>query len=429
MRDADDRRIDIIQGREILDSRGNPTVEAEVRLVGGAVGRAAAPAGASTGRHEAAERRDREASRYRGRGVRGAVDAIHDRIAAELVGEDAGDQDVIDALLVEMDGTPDRSNLGANAILAVSLANARAAAEAAGLPLYRWLGGALADTLPVPFLNVLNGGAHADNRLRVQEFMIAPLGFSSFSEALEAGVAIHHCLGDALRRRGLGTAVGDEGGFAAAVDDAETALDLLMEAIAAAGFRPGEQVGIALDVAASEFRQDDGGYRYEEDAPPKTAADMIGMYRKWAGAYPILSIEDGLGEDDWEGWAALREALGDALQLVGDDLFTTRLDRLERGLRERSANAVLVKPNQVGTLSETLAVARRAQSAGWATMLSHRSGDTDDTTIAHIAVAVGAGQIKAGAPCRGERVAKYNELLRIEEDLGSRARFASIPRG
>ncbi len=423
----DGRRIDRIRGREILDSRGNPTVEAEVRLVGGVIGRAAAPAGASTGRHEAVELRDGEAGRYRGRGVRQAIRNIHDRIDAELVGEDASDQDTIDALLLELDGTSDRSNLGANAILAVSLANAHAAAGAAGVPLYRWLGGVLANTLPIPFLNVLNGGAHADNGLRVQEFMIAPLGFSRFSEALAAGVAIHHCLGDSLRRRGLGTGVGDEGGFAPAVDAAETALDLLMEAIAAAGLRPGEQAGIALDVAASGFHRD-GAYHYEDQAPPRTAADMIGMYRKWAGQYPILSIEDGLDEDDWEGWIELRAALGEKLQIIGDDLFVTRLDRLERGIRERAANAVLVKPNQVGTLSETLAVMRRARSAGFAAMLSHRSGDTGDATIAHLAVATGAGQIKSGAPCRGERVAKYNELLRIEEDLGSRAQLPPAPR-
>jgi len=421
----DDRLIDQILGREILDSRGNPTVEAEVHLVGGAIGQAAAPAGASTGRHEAVERRDGDPSRYRGRGVREAVRAIEEQIAAELIGEDAEDQPTIDRLLVELDGTPDRSELGANAILAVSLANARAAADAVGMPLYRWLGGTLADALPIPFLNVLNGGAHADNQLRVQEFMIAPLGFSRFSEALEAAVSVHRALGDVLRERGLATAVGDEGGYAPALDGAEAALDLLMEAIAAAGFEAGRNIGIALDVAASEFCRD-GAYLYEPETS-RSAADMIRMYGEWAAKYPVISIEDGLGEDDWQGWAELREALGDRMQLVGDDLFVTGLERLERGIRERAANALLVKPNQVGTLSETLAVTRRAQEAGFGTMLSHRSGDTADTAIAHIAVATGAGQIKSGAPCRGERVEKYNELLRIEEDLGDRARLARLP--
>ncbi len=415
-----ERFIDDVLAREILDSRGNPTIEAEVRLVGGAVGRAAAPAGASTGRHEAVERRDRDPDRYRGRGVRSAVESVRDRIAAELVGEDAGDQDVIDALLVELDGTPDRSGLGANAILAVSLANARAAADAADVPLYRWLGGVVADALPIPFLNVLNGGAHADNGLEVQEFMVAPLGFSRFSDALEAGVRVHHALGDRLRDRGLGTGVGDEGGFAPRIDSAEAALDLLVEAVEAAGLRPGEDVGLALDVAASEFHRD-GAYRY--GGSERSASDMIDLYRDWVGRWPILSIEDGLDQDDWEGWTQLSAALGGEAQLVGDDLFVTQLDRLERGIQERAANAVLVKPNQVGTLSETLAVVRRAAAAGFGAMLSHRSGDTGDATIAHLAVATGAGQIKSGAPCRGERVAKYNELLRIEEDLGARARL------
>lgn len=425
--DASDTWIDRIAAREILDSRGNPTVEAEVWLVGGASGRAAAPSGASTGRHEAVERRDRDEDRYRGRGVLGAIGAIEEQIGPELAGEDAADQATMDRLMIELDGSEDRSRLGANAILAVSLASARAAAAAAGLPLYRSLGGAIADTLPVPYFNVLNGGAHADNALLVQEFMVAPLGFSRFSDALQAGVAVYRELRDVLAARGYSTAVGDEGGFAPALADAGEALELLTEAVESAGFTPGEQMGLALDVAATEFGDQDG-YRFPADGPARPAAAMIETYAAWLDRFPaLLSIEDGLAEDDWEGWAALTAALGDRVQLVGDDLFVTQEDRLRRGIAAGAANAILIKPNQVGTLTETVQVVRGALRAGFGAMLSHRSGETTDTAISHLAVATGAGQIKAGAPCRGERVAKYNELLRIEEELEDRGRLWPHP--
>ena len=417
MAEAPDTRIAWVDAREILDSRGHPTVEAEVHLECGARGRASAPAGASTGAHEAVERRDRDPDRYLGRGVLDAVDAVRDRISPELEDEDAANQSVVDRLLIDVDGTEDRSAIGANALLAVSLASARAAARAFGLPLYRFVGGMLADTLPTPFFNVLNGGAHADNGLRVQEFMVAPLGFGRFPEALRAGATVYHRLREVLRRRGHSTAVGDEGGFAPALPGAEAAIGLILEAVEHAGYVPGEQIGIALDVAASEFG-DAGGYHYETGGPAMTSDAMIGMYARWAERFPaLISIEDGLGEDDWQGWTALTRALGGRLQLVGDDLFVTHLDRLEQGIARGAANAVLIKPNQVGTLTETLAVTRRALGAGYRAMWSHRSGETADTAIAHLAVATGAGQIKAGAPCRGERVAKYNELLRIAEDL------------
>ena len=425
--DESDTWIDRIAAREILDSRGNPTVEAEVWLVGGARGRAAVPSGASTGRHEAVERRDEDPDRYRGRGVLGAITAIEEQIGPELAGEDAADQATVDRLMIELDGSEDRSRLGANAILAVSLASARAAAEAAGLPLYRALGGVIADTLPVPYFNVLNGGAHADNALLVQEFMVVPLGFSGFSDALRAGVGVYHELRDVLGKRGHSTAVGDEGGFAPALSDAGEALELLVEAIEGAGFAPGEQMGLALDVAANEF-SDKHGYHFHPDAPPSPAEAMIELYAGWLDRFPaLLSIEDGLAEDDWEGWTALTRILGDRVQLVGDDLFVTQESRLQRGIAEGAANAILIKPNQVGTLTETVQVVQGALRAGLGAMLSHRSGETPDTAISHLVVATGAGQIKAGAPCRGERVAKYNELLRIEEELGGRGRLWPHP--
>lgn len=419
--------IDHIAAREILDSRGNPTVEAEVWLEGGASGRAAVPSGASTGRHEAVERRDQDPDRFRGRGVLGAIAAIEEQIGPELAGEDAADQATVDRLMIELDGSEDRSRLGANAILAVSLASARAAAAAAGVPLYRSLGGAIADTLPIPYFNVLNGGAHANNALLVQEFMVAPLGFSCFSDALQAGVAVYHELRDVLAARGHSTAVGDEGGFAPALSDAGEALQLVLEAVEKAGFEPGGQMGLALDVAATEFFDDDG-YRFPADGPPLPASAMIETYAGWLDRFPaLLSIEDGLAEDDWEGWTALTSALGDRVQLVGDDLFVTQEDRLRRGIREGAANAILIKPNQVGTLTETVQVIQRALRAGFSAMLSHRSGETPDTAISHLVVATGAGQIKAGAPCRGERVAKYNELLRIEEELEASGRLWPHP--
>lgn len=425
--DESDTWIDRIAAREILDSRGNPTVEAEVWLVGGASGRAAVPSGASTGRHEAVERRDQDEERYRGRGVLGAVSAIEEQIGPELAGEDAADQATVDRLMIELDGSADRSRFGANAILAVSLASARAAATAAGLPLYRSLGGAIADTLPVPYFNVLNGGAHADNALLVQEFMVAPLGFDFFSDALQAGVAVYHELREVLGKRGHSTAVGDEGGFAPALADAGEALELLVEAVESAGFVPGEQMGLALDVAATEFA-DENGYRFAPDDAAQPASAMIETYAAWLDRFPaLLSIEDGLAEDDWEGWSELTATLGDRVQLVGDDLFVTQEDRLQRGIRERAANAILIKPNQVGTLTETVQVVQGALRAGLGAMLSHRSGETADTAISHLAVATGAGQIKAGAPCRGERVAKYNELLRIEEELEERGRLWPHP--
>ena len=420
-------RIERVVGREILDSRGQPTVEAEVWLDGGAVGRAAVPAGASTGSHEAVERRDDDPTRYGGRGVLAAISAIEDEIAPELFDEDALEQEIVDGLLVELDGTRDRSRLGANAILAVSLANARAVSEAVGMPLFRALGGAMADTLPLPYLNVLNGGVHADSGLRIQEFMVVPLGYERFADALHTGVSVHRQLGRILASRGHGTAVGDEGGFAPRLRDSEEALELLIEAIEEAGFHPGREVGLALDAAASEFASA-GGYRLLPGSAPLPAAAMIETYCRWVERFPALrSIEDGLAEDDWEGWAALTAALGDRVQLVGDDLFVTHQDRLARGIRMSAANAILVKPNQVGTLTETLAVVRQAQRNGFAAMLSHRSGETTDSTIADLAVATGVGQIKTGAPCRGERVSKYNQLLRIEGALGSRARMAPSP--
>jgi len=408
-----------VLAREILDSRGNPTVEADVVLADGTVGRAAVPAGASKGKYEALEVRDGGA-RYGGKGVQKAVRAIREEIAPALRGHDALDQAAVDEKLLELDGTPDKSRLGANAILAVSLACARAAAEYCGLPLYRYLGGPGARLLPVPYLNVINGGRHADNPLEIQEFMLVPDGFSSFREALRAGVEVYAALRSLLVERGLSVGVGDEGGFAPGLGTAREALDLLVEAIEKANYRPGQDIHLALDVAASELRSD-GGYRLEGSV--RRSDDMIVFYRDLAERYPLVSVEDGLGEDDWEGWRALTAELGGRVQVVGDDLFVTNLGRLERGIREGVANAILIKPNQVGTLTETLATVERARRAGYGVMISHRSGETEDTFISDLAVAVGCGQIKTGAPCRSERTAKYNRLLRIEEELGGTARF------
>ncbi len=415
--------IEAVFAREILDSRGNPTVEVEVTLEGGAVGRAAVPSGASTGEREAVELRDGDKKRYLGRGVRKAVASVNDALAGEVVGEDALDQALIDLLMIDLDGTGNKSRLGANAILGVSLAVAKAAAEACGLPLYRYVGGATARTLPVPFMNIVNGGAHADNTLDPQEFMVVPHGAPSFAEALRMGTEVFHHLKAILKKKGLGTAVGDEGGFAPDVKSSEEALETILDAVRAAGYKPGTQIALALDVAASELHE---GKKYvfgKSGGGSKTPDQMVAMYEKWVKAYPIVSIEDGMGEKDWDGWKALTEALGSRIQLVGDDLFVTNPEILARGVQEHVANAVLVKVNQIGTLTETLDCVALATRSGYACMMSHRSGETEDVTIADLAVATGCGQIKTGSLSRTDRVAKYNQLLRIEEELGPIAKF------
>jgi enolase len=416
--------IESVFAREILDSRGNPTVEVEVALEGGARGRAAVPSGASTGEREAVELRDGDKKRYLGKGVRKAVAAVNDAIAGELAGEDALDQALVDQLMIDLDATDTKKKLGANAILAVSLAVAKAAAEASGLPLYRYVGGVDARTLPVPFMNIINGGAHADNRLDPQEFMVAPHGFSTFAEALRAGVETFHHLKAILKKKGQSTSVGDEGGFAPNLRSSEEALETIVDAIRAAGYKPGTQVSLALDPAASEFHD---GKKYvfkKSDGAVKTSDQMIAMYERWVKAYPIVSIEDGLGEKDWRGWADLTKALGRKVQLVGDDLFVTNTKILAEGIAKGIANAVLVKVNQIGSLTETLDCVALAGRAGYTCMMSHRSGETEDATIADLAVATGCGQIKTGSASRTDRVAKYNQLLRIEEELGPVARFA-----
>jgi len=409
--------------REIIDSRGNPTLEVDCRLGGGALGRAAVPSGASTGEHEALELRDGEAGRYRGKGVQKAVRNVGEVIAPRLLGMDALDQLAVDRAMLELDGTPTKSKLGANAILGVSLAVAKASAAALDLPLYRYLGGANAATLPVPMMNVLNGGKHADNNVDLQEFMIVPLGAPSFREALRWGVEVFHALAGVLKKRGLSTAVGDEGGFAPNLASNEEALKVLMEAIAAAGFKPGEQVALALDPASSEFYK--GGHYVLEGEGGKrlTSPEMVEYYAGLCARYPIVSIEDGLAEDDWAGWKAITDRLGDRVQLVGDDLFVTNVERLARGIREATANSILVKVNQIGSLSETMAAVEMAQRAGYTAVISHRSGETEDVTIADLAVGTNAGQIKTGSLCRSDRVAKYNQLIRIEEELGAGARY------
>jgi enolase len=413
-----------IEARQILDSRGNPTVEAEIVLEDGAAGRAAVPSGASTGEHEAVELRDGNASEYGGKGVTRAVTNIMDEIAPELVGEDATEQVLVDRLLLELDGTRNKSRLGANAILAVSLATARAAAESLGLPLYRYLGGPLASLLPVPMMNVVNGGAHADNNLDIQEFMIVPAGFETFTDALRAGVETFHHLKGLLEENGLVTAVGDEGGFAPSLATTEEALDLLMRAIENAGYRPGEDVFLALDVAASEFF-DKGSYVLKKsDGSRLTAKTLVDRYASWLERYPLVSIEDGLDENDWEGWVELTRKLGDRVQLIGDDVFVTNEERLRLGIERGAANSILVKLNQIGTLTETLEVVELAHRSGYTTVISHRSGETEDTTIADLAVAVRSGQIKTGSASRSDRIAKYNQLLRIEEQLADVASFA-----
>ncbi|SFS14310.1 enolase [Agrococcus baldri] len=413
--------IDTLQAREILDSRGNPTVEVEVLLSDGSVGRAAVPSGASTGAFEAYELRDGDSARYLGKGVEQAVDAVNEEIAEAIEGMVADDQRVLDATLIELDGSDNKKNLGANAILGVSLAVAKAAADSSGLPLFRYLGGPNAFLLPVPMMNVINGGAHADTGVDIQEFMILPIGAESFREGLRWGTETYHTLKSILKEQGLATGLGDEGGFAPDLASNRTALDLLVQAIEKAGFTPGKDIALGLDVAASEFFEN-GVYRFE--GQDRTSAEMADYYTELVDSYPLVTVEDPMDEEDWDGWASLTERLDDRVQLVGDDLFVTNPERLIDGIERGAANALLVKVNQIGTLSETLDAIRIATQAGYGSVLSHRSGETEDTTIADIAVAVNCGQIKTGAPARSERVAKYNQLLRIEEDLGDAAEYA-----
>ena len=420
--------IEAIGAREILDSRGNPTVEVEVVLEDGTFERAAVPSGASTGAFEAVERRDGDKGRYQGKGVQDAVDAVNEIIAPELIDEDASDQRRIDEIMIELDGTPNKGKLGANAILGVSLAVAKAAAESAGLPLYRYLGGPNAHILPVPMMNILNGGSHADTNVDIQEFMIAPLGAPTFREALRWGAEVYHTLKAVIKERGLSTGLGDEGGFAPNLSSNAAALDLIIEAIEKAGFKPGTDVALALDVASSEFFKD-GLYQFEGEG--RSTDYMVTYYEKLIRDYPLVSIEDPLSEDEWDAWTALTAEIGDRVQLVGDDLFVTNPERLRKGIELHVANALLVKVNQIGSLTETLDAVEEAHRNGYRSMTSHRSGETEDTTIADLAVATNSGQIKTGAPARSERVAKYNQLLRIEEDLDVAAVYAgrsSFPR-
>ncbi|NMB73906.1 MAG: phosphopyruvate hydratase [Myxococcales bacterium] len=414
-----------VHAREILDSRGNPTLEVEVELSDGAFGRFAVPSGASTGTHEAVELRDGDEKRYLGKGVQKAVKNVNERIAPEVIGMEASEQVALDRALCELDGTANKGKLGANAILGVSLATARAAAASAELPLFRYLGGAGAHLLPVPMLNVLNGGKHAEGGVDLQEFMLVPLGAKTFAEALRFASETFHHLKKVLAKKGLPVAVGDEGGFAPALESNEQPLQLMVEAIKAAGYTPGKEVAIALDPAASEFYDaKKKQYVLKGEKRSLPASKMVDMYEKWVKSYPIISIEDGLAEDDWEGWAELNQRLGKSIQIMGDDIFVTNVERLSRGIRENIANSILIKVNQIGTLSETLACMQMAHRAGFTTVVSHRSGETEDTTIADLVVATNAGQIKTGSACRSERICKYNQLLRIEEWLGKAARYA-----
>jgi enolase len=415
--------IEDVIGREILDSRGNPTVEVDLFLTDGAVGTAMVPSGASTGAHEAVELRDGDPDRYGGKGVLNAVRHINDTIRPELLGIDALDQVSLDRLLIDLDGTDNKSKLGANALLGVSLAAAHAAAESVGLPLYRYLGGAGARTLPVPLVNILNGGKHAVDSTDFQEFMIAPLGAPSFREGLRWAAETFHGLGALLHERGLATTVGDEGGYAPSLGSNEDAIAAVLTAIEQAGYAPGEQIAIALDPASTELFAD-GRYALAREGRALTTAELIDFWADWAERYPIVSLEDGLSEDDWEGWSALTARLGDGIQLVGDDLLVTNTERLARGIRERAANSILIKLNQIGTLTETIEAVDMAQRAGWTAIISHRSGETEDTTIADLVVALNTGQIKTGSVSRSERIAKYNRLLRIEEELGDAAEYA-----
>jgi len=417
-----------IHGREILDSRGNPTVEVEVYLESGVIGRAAIPSGASTGEHEAVELRDGDKNRYNGKGVLKAVENVNEKIAGELIDFDASNQAELDSILIALDGTENKSVLGANAILGVSLACARGVAETLDLPLYRYIGGTNARTLPVPMMNILNGGKHADNNVDFQEFMIAPFGAPRFSEALRMGVETFHSLKSVLHKKGYNTAVGDEGGFAPNLRSNDEAIEVILEAIEKAGYKAGTDIGLALDIAASEmYEKDKKVYRFFKSSKEgKTAAEMVDFFKKWCKQYPIVSIEDGLDENDWEGWEVLTSALGDRIQLVGDDVFVTNTKRLARGIERGVANSILIKVNQIGTLTETLDTIEMAKKAGYTNVISHRSGETEDTTIADIAVAVNAGQIKTGSLSRTDRIAKYNQLLRIEEELGTAALFPGL---
>ena len=418
----DETLIDDIYARQILDSRGNPTLEVEVTLVGGAFGRAAVPSGASTGAHEALELRDKDPNQWGGKGVSQAVEHVNQELAAELTGWDALDQKGVDEFMVGLDGTPNKSRLGANAVLGVSLAVAHAGADALGLPLYRYLGGVYAHTLPVPMMNIMNGGKHAINSTDFQEFMIMPIGALSFKEALRWGSEIYQALGKVIKGKGFSTTVGDEGGYAPSLDSNEAAIQLIMQAIEAAGYEPGRDVAIALDPAITELYED-GKYVLAREGRTLTSAEMVAFWEDWTSRYPIISLEDGMAEDDWEGWGMLRQHIGDRVQLVGDDFLVTNVERLARAIKGRSANSILIKLNQIGSLTETLAAIEMAKRANWTAVVSHRSGETEDTTIADLAVAVNAGQIKTGAPSRGERTAKYNRLLRIEDELGDTARY------
>lgn len=420
-----DTTIETVVAREILDSRGNPTIEVEVVLLDGAWGRAAVPSGASTGVHEALELRDGDPERYGGKGVMKAVQNVNALIAEELFGWDAVDQKGIDARLLELDGTPNKERLGANAVLGVSLAVAKAAANALQLPLYRYIGGVHAHVLPVPLMNILNGGKHAVDGPDLQEFMIVPAGAPTFAEALRWGSEVYHALKAVLKAKGYSTGVGDEGGFAPSLKANEEAVEVILEAIEKAGYTPGKDVFLALDPAASEFYQD-GKYVLKKEGRTLTGAEMVEFYAAWVDKYPIVSIEDGLAEDDWESWTLMMERLGDRIQIVGDDLLVTNVERVERAIRERACNALLCKVNQIGTLTEAIAAVQLAQRAGWGVVVSHRSGETEDATIADLAVALNTGQIKTGAPCRSDRVAKYNQLLRIEGELGDEGRYAGM---
>ena len=418
-----------VMAREILDSRGNPTVEVDVLVEDGSVGRAAVPSGASTGAYEAVELRDSRAKRYMGKGVAGAVRNVNEVIAPEILGMDAGEQAELDALMIELDGTVNKGKLGANAILGVSLAAAKAAAESVGLPLYRYLGGCSANILPVPMMNILNGGKHADNNVDFQEFMIMPIGAKNFPEALRMGVETFHTLKGVLKKKGYATSVGDEGGFAPELKSNEEALEVVMEAIKKAGYKPGKDISIALDPASTEmFDSKSKSYRFFKSAPKKKISSdaLINHWAKWVSKYPIISIEDGLAEDDWTGWTKMAKKMGDKIQLVGDDLFVTNTKRLAKGIKLGCANSILIKLNQIGTLTETVEAINMAKGAGWTAVISHRSGETEDSTIADLAVATGVGQIKTGSLCRTDRICKYNQLLRINEDLGESAKYAGF---